>query len=104
MSLKSLYNKINADSANEQQFLPRSVGYDPQRSYIWLGLQKRQFQKQVQPKYMYYNALMNMKQKLSEQQTPVYNNLFTSPPRKVSSSMHNEPDNHRKTLMPIYHV
>ena len=56
------------------------------------------------PKYMYYNALMNMKQKLSEQQTPVYNNLFTSPPRKVSSSMHNEPDNHRKTLMPIYHV
>ena len=53
---------------------------------------------------MYYNALMNMKQKLSEQQTPVYNNLFTSPPRKVSSSMHNEPDNHRKTLMPIYHV
>lgn len=59
------------------------------------------------PKYMYYNALLTMKQKLSQEQSPVFESLFNPPPRKVASSSPVPSDHslqHKKTLLPIYHV
>lgn len=52
---------------------------------------------------MYYNALLTMKQKLSQEQSPVFESLFNPPPRKIASSSP-VPSDHKKTLLPIYHV
>jgi hypothetical protein len=48
------------------------------------------------PKYMYFNTLLRMKQKLGDGQ--VYNNVFNTPRRKQESLQE------KKQLMPIYHV
>ena len=56
------------------------------------------------PKYVYYNALLNMKQKMSQEQTPVFYCLFNPQPRKMSTPTTKAPLPSNNALMPIYHV
>lgn len=53
------------------------------------------------PKYSYYNALLDMKHKLSQHQASVYDNLFVNQPPVHSPQAIVQP---QQKPMPIYHV
>jgi len=56
------------------------------------------------PKYSYYNALLSMKQKLSQERTPVFDCLFNQKPKRMSSPAPSDPVTNKNALMPVYHV
>lgn len=53
------------------------------------------------PKYSYYNALLDMKHKMSQNQSSVYNDIFSAKPKYQES---HPPHYNSKVIMPIYHV
>jgi hypothetical protein len=46
------------------------------------------------PKYTYYNALLDMKHKLSQNQSSVYDNLFTNKPKAGNTTHTTSPTPH----------